>query len=182
MAGSLKDDQSERRLKFSLLTGIDLILPLTEEERKLRHKKAEEEKAAQEKAKLEEERAAKEKAEREKAERQKAEREKAEREKAAKEKAAKEKAEEEKAAKEKAEQEAKKEKRKAKTKAAEVAHSAKINIITTYHANNHTVFTGLQIRFSYTSDFKFGTTAATLPGAWRYRVSAGTAWSGVSLL
>ena len=32
------------------------------------------------------------------------------------------------------------------------------------------IFPGL----SYTSDLKIGTPVATLPGAWRYRVSAGT--------
>ena len=31
---------------------------------------------------------------------------------------------------------------------------------------------------SHTSDLKFG----TLPGAWRYGVSAGTGWPGVSIL
>ena len=30
---------------------------------------------------------------------------------------------------------------------------------------------------SHTSHLKIGTPAATLPGAWRYRVSAGTGWS-----
>ena len=35
---------------------------------------------------------------------------------------------------------------------------------------------------SHTSDFKFGTPVATLPGAWRYRVSAGTGRPGVSML
>ena len=34
----------------------------------------------------------------------------------------------------------------------------------------------------HTSDFKIGTPVATLPGAWRYRVSAGTGWPGVSTL
>ena len=34
---------------------------------------------------------------------------------------------------------------------------------------------------SHTSDF-FGTPVATLPGAWRYRVSAGTGRLGVSIL
>ena len=33
-----------------------------------------------------------------------------------------------------------------------------------------------------TSDSKIGTPVATLPGAWRYRVSAGTGWPGVSIL
>ena len=33
-----------------------------------------------------------------------------------------------------------------------------------------------------TSDLKLGTPAATLPGAWRYSVSAGTGWPGVSIL
>ena len=31
-------------------------------------------------------------------------------------------------------------------------------------------------RSSHTSDFKIGTPVATLPGAWRCRVSAGTGW------
>ena len=35
---------------------------------------------------------------------------------------------------------------------------------------------------SHTSDFKIGTHVATLPGAWRYRVSAGTGQPGVSIL
>ena len=35
---------------------------------------------------------------------------------------------------------------------------------------------------SHTSDLKIGTPLATLPGAWRYRVSAGTGWPGVSIL
>ena len=35
---------------------------------------------------------------------------------------------------------------------------------------------------SHTSDLKFGTPVATLPGAWHYRVSAGTGRPGVSIL
>ena len=35
---------------------------------------------------------------------------------------------------------------------------------------------------SHTSDLKIGTSVATLPGAWRYRVSAGTGRPGVSIL
>ena len=35
---------------------------------------------------------------------------------------------------------------------------------------------------SHTSDFKIGSPMATLPGASRYRVSAGTGWPGVSIL
>ena len=35
---------------------------------------------------------------------------------------------------------------------------------------------------SHTSDFKIGTPGATLPGAWRYRVSTGTGRPGVSIL
>ena len=35
---------------------------------------------------------------------------------------------------------------------------------------------------SHTSDLKTGTPVATLPGAWRYRVSAGTGWPSVSIL
>ena len=37
-------------------------------------------------------------------------------------------------------------------------------------------------RSSHTSDFKIGTPVATLPGAWRYKVSAGTGRPGVSIL
>ena len=36
--------------------------------------------------------------------------------------------------------------------------------------------------WSHTSDLKIGTPVATLPGAWRYRVSAGTSWTCVSIL
>ena len=35
---------------------------------------------------------------------------------------------------------------------------------------------------SHTSDFKIGTPVATQPGAWHYRVSAGTGRPGVSIL
>ena len=35
---------------------------------------------------------------------------------------------------------------------------------------------------SHTSDFKIGTPVAALPGAWRYRVSAGTGRPGASIL
>ena len=35
---------------------------------------------------------------------------------------------------------------------------------------------------SHTCDLNIGTPVATLPGAWRYRVSAGTGRSGVSIL
>ena len=35
---------------------------------------------------------------------------------------------------------------------------------------------------SHTSDFKIGNQVAVLPGAWRYRVSAGTGRSGVNIL
>ena len=34
----------------------------------------------------------------------------------------------------------------------------------------------------HTSDFKIGTPVATLPGAWRYKVSTGTGRPGVSIL
>ena len=37
-------------------------------------------------------------------------------------------------------------------------------------------------RSSHTSDLEIGTPTATLPGAWRYRVSAGTGQPGVSIL
>ena len=36
--------------------------------------------------------------------------------------------------------------------------------------------------FSHTSDFKIGTPVVTLPGAWRYTVSAGTGRPGASIL
>ena len=35
---------------------------------------------------------------------------------------------------------------------------------------------------NHTSDLKIGTPVATLPGAWCYRVSAGTGQPGVSIL
>ena len=35
---------------------------------------------------------------------------------------------------------------------------------------------------SHTSDIKIDTPVATLPGAWRYRVSAGIGWPGVGIL
>ena len=35
---------------------------------------------------------------------------------------------------------------------------------------------------SHTSDLNIGTPMATLPGAWRDRVSAGSGWPGVSIL
>ena len=41
---------------------------------------------------------------------------------------------------------------------------------------------GIFLGSSHTSDLKIGTPVATLPGAWRYRVSAGTGWPGVSIL
>ena len=37
-------------------------------------------------------------------------------------------------------------------------------------------------RWGHTSDLKIGTPVASLPGAWRYRVSAGTGWPGVNIL
>ena len=37
-------------------------------------------------------------------------------------------------------------------------------------------------RSSRTSHLRIGTPVATLPGAWRYRVSAGTGWPSVSIL
>ena len=37
-------------------------------------------------------------------------------------------------------------------------------------------------RSSHTSDLETGTPVATLPGAWRLRISAGTGWSGISIL
>ena len=35
---------------------------------------------------------------------------------------------------------------------------------------------------SHTCDIKIGTPVAALPGAWRYRVSAGTGWPGFSIM
>ena len=35
---------------------------------------------------------------------------------------------------------------------------------------------------SHTSDLQICSPVAALPGAWRYKVSAGTAWPGVSIL
>ena len=41
---------------------------------------------------------------------------------------------------------------------------------------------GLFSGSSHTSDSKIGTPVASLPGAWRYKVSAGTGRPGVSIL
>ena len=41
---------------------------------------------------------------------------------------------------------------------------------------------GIFLGSSHTSDLKIGTPVATLPGAWRYRVSTGTGQPGVSIL
>ena len=41
---------------------------------------------------------------------------------------------------------------------------------------------GIFSESSHTSDSKIGTPVATLPGAWRYRVSSGTGRPGVSIL
>ena len=41
---------------------------------------------------------------------------------------------------------------------------------------------GFFLGSSHTSDLKIGTPQATLPGAWRYRVSTGTGRPGVSIL
>ena len=35
-------------------------------------------------------------------------------------------------------------------------------------------------RSSYTRDLQISTPVATLPGAWRYKIRAGTGWPGVS--
>ena len=35
---------------------------------------------------------------------------------------------------------------------------------------------------SYTGDLKTDTPVAALPGAWHFRVSTGTGWSGVSIM
>ena len=41
---------------------------------------------------------------------------------------------------------------------------------------------GISPESSHTSDLKIGTPVATLPGSWRYRVSTGNGWPGVSIL
>ena len=43
-------------------------------------------------------------------------------------------------------------------------------------------FAGIFSGSGHTSDLKFGTPVATLPGAWRCRVSTGTGRPGVSIL
>ena len=47
-----------------------------------------------------------------------------------------------------------------------------------FESRSRQIFSGS----SQTSDLKTGTPVATLPGAWRYRVSAGTGRPGVSIL
>ena len=37
-------------------------------------------------------------------------------------------------------------------------------------------------RLTHTNDFKIGIPVATLPGAWRCRVSSGTGWPGFCML
>ena len=41
---------------------------------------------------------------------------------------------------------------------------------------------GIFSESSHTSDLNIGTPVATLPGAWRYKVSTGTGRPGVSIL
>ena len=41
---------------------------------------------------------------------------------------------------------------------------------------------GIFLGLSHTSDLKISTPVATLPGAWHYRISAGTGWPSVSTL
>ena len=48
--------------------------------------------------------------------------------------------------------------------------------------SSNPAFDGIFSGSNHTSDLKIGTPVATLPGAWRYRVSAGTGWPGVSIL
>ena len=47
-----------------------------------------------------------------------------------------------------------------------------------FESRFHRIFSGS----SHTSDLKIGIPVATLPGAWRYRVSTGTGRPGVSIL
>ena len=49
-------------------------------------------------------------------------------------------------------------------------------------ANDLRFSSRLRLGFSHTSDLKNGTQVGTPPGAWHYRVNAGTGWSGVSIL
>ena len=49
-------------------------------------------------------------------------------------------------------------------------------------AGSHPTGTGIFSGLSHTSDLEIGTPVATLPGAWRYRVSTGTGRPGVSIL
>ena len=48
--------------------------------------------------------------------------------------------------------------------------------------DSNPVCAGILLGSSHTSDLKIGTPVATLPDAWRYRVSAGTGQPGVSIL
>ena len=47
---------------------------------------------------------------------------------------------------------------------------------------NSRLLRGDFFRVKHTSDLKLGTPGSTLPGAWRYKVSAGTGWPLVSIL
>ena len=68
------------------------------------------------------------------------------------------------------------------------ATRARINRIGSYSSGSEiSCDTGFESRFrredfSGSNSTKIGTSVATLPGAWRYRVSAGTGWLSVSIL
>ena len=54
--------------------------------------------------------------------------------------------------------------------------------LTDYKTNNVRTIPSGTILPRHTSDLKIGTPVDTLPGAWRYRVSAGIGWPDVSIL
>ena len=56
-----------------------------------------------------------------------------------------------------------------------------VSLVVKAPASNHAC-DGIFLGLSHTSDLKIGTPVANLPGAWHYRVSAGTGWPGVSIL
>ena len=47
---------------------------------------------------------------------------------------------------------------------------------------NYSLHRGDFSRLGHASNLKIGTSVATLPGVWCYRVNAGTGWPGVSIL
>ena len=55
-------------------------------------------------------------------------------------------------------------------------------LVKAFRGSFPTCAVGILSGSNHTTDVTIGTPVATLPGAWRYRVSAGTGWPGVSIV